>query len=217
LTRATIIISIFSNPIQSATANDEIMISQHFIIMAVTPVVIKMRWKWGSEKAIACSSTMTLEEVARDHGFAHPSGALPIFIADGKILSPELTLHWHRVTNGQTIIVYLPNAETPTRASLVSQTPRRFKGSEYYAQDAMREAGRVVDIGFRKWENNRSFPRVLRQIYNQELAEEGQPPRACASTVVTPSPGICDEPLPELHTAKQTLCVIPRLKRTDSV
>jgi hypothetical protein len=179
--------------------------------MTVTSVAIKMRWKWGGGKVISCSSAMTLEEIAREYGFAQETGPLPIFIADGEILSPEFTLHWLQIASGQTIIAYSANPET-RRVST-----RMFKGRDSYVQGVRNEASRIVDMGFRKWENNRSFPRVLRQLHDQELAKEGQPAYDYDSTIVAASGEISDEPLPQLNATNEKLCVTRRHRRTDSL
>jgi hypothetical protein len=52
----------------------------HFIIMNIC---VKMAWKWGGTKTITCLDTMTVEEVAEQHGFTGISEMTPRFISRG--------------------------------------------------------------------------------------------------------------------------------------
>jgi hypothetical protein len=145
---------------------------------------------------------MTLQEVAREHGFVASSGPHPIFIYRGRVLDPEFTLHFHHITDGSTVIAYVrrprpqlgPRIPGPLhiRWALMAEPQTR----EEICAD---ESARLIDRNFLNWEMRKDYPGVLDDILKAyEMEEAKAAPLSREETIVAPISEISDRPLPQL-------------------
>jgi hypothetical protein len=159
-------------------------------------VIIKISWKWGGGKIIACSTAMTVEEVAQENGFAAVNGREPLFIFKGKILEPQLTLHYHNIRDGASIITYLGFA----CAIFPIRLPKALFISHKAQVDEARdnEIARLIDKDFMLWEMVKDYPGVLAECLREEEKNQGKPAPVdrTETTVIMSSHRISDSPLP---------------------
>jgi hypothetical protein len=160
-------------------------------------VIIKMSWKSGCGKVIACSTGMTVEEVARENGFTLVNGREPLFIFKGRILQPQLTLHYHNIRDGASIIAYIgfSCAFLPLklrRARFVSRTAQEMDE----ARD--NEAARLLDRDFMLWEMVKGYPELLAICWRDEENNEEKAAAEVTTekTVITSEHTISEAPLP---------------------
>lgn len=156
-----------------------------------------MRWSWGDPHPITCPSDDTPSEVAEVHGFTAPEDCIAIFICNGRILCPNLTLQANGVKPGDTIYVHTKEVKQkePRHVSLI-----RTEASQRQSQmirHQMQEAGRLADLAFAAWEVMPDFPKMLNMALRQHQAMldgielyEGPP------TVIKEATSISDQPLP---------------------
>jgi hypothetical protein len=160
-------------------------------------VIIKMSWKWGGVKVIACSTSLTVEEVAQENGFTAVNGREPLFIFKGRILQPQLTFHHYDIRDGASIVAYIGFAcpILPIRFSEALFASRRTQRINE-ARD--NENARLVDQDFMLWEMVRSYPEVLAECLreDQEREEKDVPAVKTEKTVVKSSHEISVSPLP---------------------
>jgi hypothetical protein len=192
------------------------LIPSQFISMNI--ISLKLTWKWGGAKKITCSDTMTLEEVARDHGFADVSETTPLYISRGEILDPIFTLRALEIADGQNIIVYLPTSarsRRPQRSARDLWLPaRRYRTLRDIEEE---EEARLADQDFANWESARAFPLVMKQLLTMIEDEEAEqtietPPMP---TILMPSTQISEDPLPRLPDLRPSWMAASGLTFTD--
>lgn len=161
-----------------------------------------MRWGGGKPKPISTTSDTTIYEVAEAHGFHEPDGFRAIFIANGKILAPQLSLQRNKINDSDVIYVYmkrLPVEKPELRPSPPLTREERWWQKNKHIAWQIQEFGRISDLAFASWETLPDFPKVLQKTLRiqEEMADavrldmyQGPP------TVVKESKSISDEPLP---------------------
>jgi hypothetical protein len=166
-------------------------------------ISLKLAWKWGGAKEVTCADAMTVEEVARDHGFTDVAEAAPLYISRGKVLAPELTLRAHQIADGQKIIAYLPSAARARRPQLLAEPPAVRCRAMCDIEDG--EASRQADQDFAHWESARNLPLVMGELLamiedeaerSTRIEEVSEVPPM--PTVVRASARISEDPLPRL-------------------
>jgi hypothetical protein len=169
-------------------------------------VTLKMTWKWGGSKIITCSSALSIEEVAEEHGFAAIGDISAVFISRGRILAPEFTLHAYKIQDGQTIIAYIPSQPKQSSAPIIPPLAIS-EFSPMFLYDTLEiieagEAARNADQDFANWEIFSTFPGLLNEMMTLIESEEqlhrfpGRPEK----TIIMPGTQISEAPLPELIT-----------------
>jgi hypothetical protein len=162
-------------------------------------ICIKMAWKWGGAKTFTCPDTMTIEEVAEQHGFMDISETTPQFLSRGRILTPEFTLRAHHIHDGQTIIAYLPANVRPLKSGTRRESQcscARGRYSHSYITGI--ESAKQADRDFHNWECNRAYPLALAELLRmiEKEDEQSRIPSSSHTTVLAASANISDEPLP---------------------
>jgi hypothetical protein len=187
------------------------------IIFQMRSLTITMKWKWGGACTITCSASRTLEEIAEEHGFLGVSRTPPLFLSHGKILAPEFTLHAHKITDGQTIIVYLPrNAKPRLPGPFVPAVGSKFsmdREAQTLEDIEADETAKAVDMDFNNWECSRALPAVLSELLTmvEQQDEQQKTPIPKQRTVITEGTGISETPLPSLLCTDDTWMTICRL------
>jgi hypothetical protein len=165
-------------------------------------ITVKMTCKSSGSRTITCSNMTTLEEVARENGFADAANSSAVFISRGSILVPQFTLHAHQIEDGQTIIVHVPSNPKPRPARL---PPAWYESKfasyrEYITLEEIEadEASKAADQDFMNWEMSPSFPGVMRDVLEMIEAEDARRmvPTLTEKTVIAPSSAISETPLP---------------------
>jgi hypothetical protein len=163
-------------------------------------LVFAMTWKWGGAKVITCPADMALEEVAAANGFSEVHRTEPVFIYKGRVLQPELTLQYHKIPNGATIIAYIGFACRQVAPKYRPRPPCPWPRAESLDEVRDREMARIVDQDFRCWENVRIFPQVLKDVLLEEEREQQKSDTQPQpdETILAPSHAPSDAPLPAL-------------------
>jgi hypothetical protein len=181
-------------------------------------ISVTFAWKWGGAKVVTCSDTVTLEEIARDHGFADISETPPLYISRGRILDPLFTLRALRIAHGQKIIAYLPASARPRRPQ---QTRADLRAVRYWTLSDVEdeEASRQADQDFANWECSRAFPAVARDLLAVMEAEDARQTAEAepepAPTVLLPATQISEDPLPRLSDRERSWMTALNLGFTD--
>ena len=131
------------------------------------------------------------------------------FIFNGHIVNPKLTISYHHITNGNTIILFikqqqnkqiLQKVDEVEEVEEVDEEERRIK----YEESIIDEECRLADLGFSGWECDQHAPRVFSELYASEQArqeeEENQEinfEQFIHRTVISQPTKICDKPLPQ--------------------
>jgi hypothetical protein len=154
-------------------------------------VKITMAWNWGGAKTFFCSESETIDEIAKSNGFTE---------INGHVLSPIFSLHWYQVKDGDTILAHLPKSRTHSppvaRRNFFSKFSKLMEATTL-AEIEAGESARIADRAYANWETVRSFPQALAAMLRsrQEAATEDKQHEA---TVIAPSTGISEAPLPML-------------------
>jgi hypothetical protein len=152
----------------------------------------------GGAKTFTCSESQMIDDVAKANGFTEINGHVPCFVFRGRVLSPIFSLHWHRVRDGDTILVHLPKSRTYSppiaKRNFFSKFSTLMEATTL-AEIEAGEAARIADRDYANWEMLRSFPRLLAAMLSARR-DGGAERRQHDETVIAPSAGISDAPLP---------------------
>jgi hypothetical protein len=182
-------------------------------------ISLKLSWKWGGAKEVTCPDTMTLEEIAREHGFADIAETSPLYISRGEIVDPQFTLRSHQIVDGQKIILYLPSSAQPRRlqrSARDSCVPRVMK-YRTLCDIEDEETARQSDQDFANWESVPTLPLVMKDLLTMIEDEESRQKiqRRPMPTVLLPSTRISEDPLPRLSDLEPSWMTAAGLSFTD--
>ena len=167
-----------------------------------------------SDIKVIASEYETLEEVVEknENKFNFNLNDKEIkFIFNGHIVNPKLTISYHHIANGNTIILFIKQQQNKQilqkveevkeveAVEEIDEVERRIK----YEESIIDEECRLADLGFSGWECDQHAPRVFSELYASEQArqeeEENQEidfEQFIHRTVISQPTKICDKPLP---------------------
>jgi hypothetical protein len=169
-------------------------------------ITVKMSWKWGGAKEIACSEALTVDEVAQENGFGDIEGLQLCFVSRGRILSPIITLHGNKVQNGDTILVHAAKTRSQSLRVVRRQCFSRFSRlMEFGSLAEIRESemGKLADRGHANWENFRLYPILLESMLKGKEEKSRKDSKEPSRTVIPTNAGISETPLPDLLKEKE--------------